>query len=134
MKHAIEIDLPNRTALVRYHGAVTIEELEELFARMIALPGWEADFARLIFYDGGEFGDFTVERMDAMLKDIQTWRQDAFPDSVPPTAHVCADEVKRIFVKHWLAVIHGEQIGERAELFETEAAARAWIEAQRAAE
>lgn len=131
MGHSLEIDVETRCAIITYRGPIDIDSALQIFAKMASHPLWEPDFARLILYDDGAFGEIDADRMKAFAAQIKERRAKVFsPGAVPPTAHVCVDPVNRIMVKHWLAVI-GAMGDEDAKLFESRSEAEDWLAIRR---
>ena len=127
MRHEMELDLERRLACARYHGPVSVDDIEFLFEKMVSLPGWEKDFARLVIYDDGEFGDIDLEEARRMFDVVNALRAKYFGEVVPPTAHVCSDPIKRVFVKTWLATILRVSV-EDADIFHSEQDAIDWLD------
>ena len=130
--HSYEIDAEEGWVVIAYQVLVTAESAMGLLLKIAADPAWRSGYARLLIYDGGEYGEFDPEAMRALAAGVAELRKSRETPEAPPTAHVCADPIKRTVVHHWLAVINAVDRTD-TELFASRSQAEDWLRERRAA-
>ncbi|WP_417481341.1 hypothetical protein [Maricaulis sp.] len=133
MRHTIEFDYENRWAVTAFHGPVSIPEAAALLRQAVSLPEWTPDWDRIIDYSDGMLGDLDVEAIKAGKAVLGQILHEAYGDKPTLSAQVCADPMKLPLVEYWIGLGEADYPAS-LQLFDTLAAAKAWLIATRKAQ
>lgn len=115
-----------RWIVVRFEGPVTLEGLRDLAADLREQSLYAPDLPRLFDWNAAMLADLEPTDAVPLLLDAQPGAASGQePRGI--IAHVCADPLKRILLKYWVAAA-GSRYGLDTELFLSLDQAHAWLE------
>ena len=130
VEHSLEFDPVNQWAVIRYHGEVRIEDSLDMMRRLVALPGWSPHCDRIVVYDDGLLGDVSAADFRRIRQSLVDFVAEHYGDTPNYSAQVCANAMQRPLVEYWVSFGRGAY-GPALEIFDTVAAAKAWLLRQR---
>lgn len=133
MRHTIELDTDNQWAIIRYHGEVAIEESLALLQQLVGMPGWTPRCDRIVVYDDGLLGHVSAADFRRMREALGDFIRDHYGDAPNYSAQVCGNPVQRPLVEYWVS-FGRTAYAPGLRLFDTVAAAKAWLRRMRAGE
>ncbi|WP_417467932.1 hypothetical protein [Maricaulis sp.] len=126
MRHTIEFDYENRWTITAFRGPLRIAEAAALLQQAVSSPAWTPDWDRIIDYSDAMLGDLDVETIRAGKAVLGEILREAYGDKPTLSAQVCADPMKRPLVEYWIGLGEADYPAD-LQLFDTLAAAKAWI-------
>lgn len=126
MDYILDKESGGRWIVVRFRGPVTLEGLQDLAADLRDQALFASDLPRLFDWSGAMLADLDPADAVPLLLDTGSGPDsDSAPGGI--IAHVCADPLKRVLLKYWVAAA-GSRYGLDTELFLTLDQAHAWLE------
>lgn len=126
MDYVLEKESRGRWIIVRFRGPVTLLGLRDLAADLREQSFFAPGLPRLFDWNGAMLADLEPTDAVPLLLDTQPGASGP-PELCGIIAHVCADPLKRILLKYWVAAA-GSRYGLDTELFLSPGQARAWLE------
>ncbi len=126
MDYVLDKEARGRWIVVRFRGPVTLEGLRDLAADLREQSLFAPDQPRLFDWNAAMLADLEPTDAVPLLLDTQPGAAGG-PEPHGIIAHVCADPLKRILLKYWVAAA-GSRYGLDTELFLSLDQAHAWLE------
>ena len=133
VRHTIELDTDNQWAILRYHGEVAIEDALTLLHTLVAMPGWTPRCDRIVVYDDGLLGRVSAEDFRRIRTQLGDFIRKHYGDAPNYSAQVCGNPMQRPLVEYWVN-FGRDTYSPGLKLFDTVAAAKAWLRRTRAGE